>query len=80
MTKTATLPHVGLAADELLKLRNRAKEDSTAPATFRGHDSHGLLVTRHFADCDIDLYYRKNYYRVAAIHLKEVPDGHKPSI
>lgn len=68
----ADLPHVGLPADELLKMAGRERARIlTWPGEITGNDNEGLLVKWEYLDCTIDLHYRLGRYRVKSITEKE---------
>lgn len=72
MPKPPAIPHVGLPADELLKMRGRGQEQILEwPSPIMGMDAEGLLIDWHYEDCTVRLHRRGGRYRVAEVTPKE---------
>ncbi|RPJ40138.1 MAG: hypothetical protein EHM35_00600 [Planctomycetaceae bacterium] len=63
-----SIPHIGMKADEVLKMAGRSAEDATEDPTWIGRDEHGWIVVWHYADCVVILHRRMGCYRVREVH------------
>lgn len=65
--KGATVPHRGMLADNVLKLRGRDALSMVGNPSMVGKDANGYIVGWHYGDCDVLLAYWNGAYRVREV-------------
>lgn len=60
-------PHIGMKADEVLKMGGRGRLAATLDPEVIGEDGGRLVVEWHYDDIILEIRWRKGAYRVAAI-------------
>ena len=72
--KPPTPIHVGMKADEVLKLRGRHEDHAVKDLFVSGADEHGLVVEWYYADCTVELRHDGTLYRVVKVTEKGEED------
>ena len=68
--KPSTIPHRGMLADNVLKLRGRSVFEMIADPSLLGRDTNGnLQPVFHYEDCDVILGYWEGGFRVKEVVL-----------
>jgi hypothetical protein len=67
--KPASRVRVGMAADEVLKLRGRSLDDSIGEPTVVAHNGDGFVaeIVWHYLDADVVLRHDGSRFRVADV-------------
>lgn len=62
-------PHIGMKADEVLKMKGRSANDSHQdPSVTFGPDGEIIQVVWHYDDLSVTLAYDGSCYRVKEVH------------